>query len=225
MREQRCQRTGIEPLSRRAGILRVLPHRFRPKRHEPRERVVEPLPDQPLQRLVAAGALGAKCLEVDVPPDDAAREEHRAARPRSLLQHARAEAELAGARGAHEPGHAGACDDYVSENVGLCSTYSTRTRSGPQRNTAYVFGASTTSSISTPRSFAASMCSSAESTRTARWFSSGLSGEPGFPGWNSTHAPPTSTRGAPARPGAEGVKPSEPYASAVASGSCEKSAT
>ncbi|MDX6465385.1 MAG: hypothetical protein QOI27_425 [Gaiellaceae bacterium] len=86
------------------------------------------------------------------------------------LEHARREAELAGARGAHEPGHAGACNDhgYVKENVGLCSTYSTRTRSGPQRNTAYVFGASTTSSTSTPRSFAAAMCSSADSTSTAR---------------------------------------------------------
>ena len=86
---------------------------------------------------------------------------------------------------------------YVSENVGLCSTYSTRTRSGPQRKTAYVFGASTTSSISTPRSFAAAMCSSADSTSTARWLSSGFSGAPGSPGWNSTYAPPTSTRGAP----------------------------
>ena len=103
-----------------------------------------------------------------------------------------------------ETGHAGAGNEhlglYVKENVGLCSTYSTRTRSGPQRNTAYVFAASTTSSISTPRSFAAAMCSSAESTRTARWLSSGLSGAPGSPGWNSTYAPPTSTRGAPDGP-------------------------
>src|SRR5256885_1943815 len=32
------------------------------------------------------------------------------------------------------------------------------------------------------------MCSSAESTRTARWFSKGRSGAPGSPGWNSPHA-------------------------------------
>ena len=42
--------------------------------------------------------------------------------------------------------------DHVSENVGLCSTYSMRTRSGPQRNAAYVFAASTTDSTSIPSS-------------------------------------------------------------------------
>jgi hypothetical protein len=41
------------------------------------------------------------------------------------------------ARGSDQPGHAGSGDDhYVSEKVGLCSTYSIRTRSGPHTKTA-----------------------------------------------------------------------------------------
>jgi len=91
-----------------------------------------------------------------VAPDDTAREQHRTAGPRSLLEEAGPEAELPRPRGTDEPGHAGTGDQhqqaYVSENVGLCSTYSTRTRSGPHRKTATVLAASTTSSISTPRS-------------------------------------------------------------------------
>ena len=130
--------------------------------------------------------------------------------------------ELAQARGGDEARHPRARDrdapTQVSENVGLCSTYSIRTRSGPQTKTASVFGASTTLSISTPRSRAAATCSSAESTRTARWLRSGRSGAPGSPGWNSIHAPPTSTRGQPDAPGGAAPKPSEPYSDAVACG-------
>ena len=108
----------------------------------------------------------------------------------------------------------------------MCSTYSMRTLSGPQRKTAYVFGASTTSSISTPRSFAAAMCSSADSTRTARWLSSGRSGAPGSPGWNSTHAPPTSTRGAPDGTGRSRREAERAVLAAQSPrGSAEKSAT
>ena len=40
----------------------------------------------------------------------------------------------------------------MSENVGLCSTYSMRTPLRPRRNTAYVFAASTTYSTSMPSS-------------------------------------------------------------------------
>ena len=69
------------------------------------------------------------------------------------------------------------------------------------------------------------MCSSADSTSTARWLSSGFSGVPGSPGWNSTNAPPTSTRGVPDAPGAVGAKPSDAYSPAVSSGFAEKSAT
>ena len=61
-REQRGQRTRVEPLAGRARVLRVLPDRLGAERDEPRERVVEPLPDEPLQRLVAARALGAEVL-------------------------------------------------------------------------------------------------------------------------------------------------------------------
>src|SRR5919108_249274 len=79
-------------------------------------------------------------------------------------------------------------------------------------------------SISMPVSRASSMWSSAESTSTARWLSSGRSGSPGSPGWNSTYAPPTSTRGAPEGPGSAGAKPSRSYSSAVCSGRVENSA-
>ena len=104
-----------------------------------------------------------------------------------------------------------------SARTSACARRTRRARARPQTKTAYVFGASTTSSISTPRSFAAAMCSSAESTSTARWLSSGCSGAPALPG-NSTQAPPTSTRGQPDGPGGAAAKPSEPYSAAVSSG-------
>ncbi len=51
-----------------------------------------------------------------------------------------AHAELAEAGRNDEPGHPAAGDDqgglYVRLNVGLCSTYSMRTRSGPTRKAA-----------------------------------------------------------------------------------------
>ena len=64
------------------------------------------------QLLVAAGTLGAEVLERLVPPDDAAREQHRAARPRAFLQHDGLRPELAGARGRTEPGHPRAGDKH-----------------------------------------------------------------------------------------------------------------
>ena len=102
--------------------------------------------------------------------------------------------ELARAGRGHEAGHAGAGDGQVNENEGLCSMYSSFTRSGPQTKSASVFGASTKSAISTPSSSASACCSSTESTRTPRWLSSGRSGEPGSPCLSSSQAPPTSSR-------------------------------
>ncbi len=167
-REHLGECARIEALARRPRVLGVLPDRRGAERDEPRKRVVETFPHEPLQRLVAARALGAEVLPLEMPPDDAAGEEHRATRAGPLLDHDRVEAELTRTHGGDEPGHAGSGNEhYRSEKVGLCSTYSMRTFSGPRRNTAYVFGASTTSSISTPRSCASAMCSSAESTSTA----------------------------------------------------------
>src|SRR6185437_3094204 len=88
--------------------------------------------------------------------------------------------------------------DHFNENVGLCSTYSIRTRSGPQRNAANVFAASTTDSTSMPVSPASATTSSAESTSTAMWLSSGRSLDPGSPACSSTNAPPPSTLAPPA---------------------------
>src|SRR5205814_10348429 len=96
--------------ARRERVLGVAPDRLGPERLEPAERVVEPLPDQPLQPLVAALALGAEALPLQVPPDDAGREEHRAADPGSLLQHPGLVPELAEPHGGDEPRHPGASD-------------------------------------------------------------------------------------------------------------------
>ncbi len=57
--------------------------------------------------------------------------------PVAPLQHDRVGAELAGARGGAEAGHPGAgYEHYVREKLGLCSTYSILTRSGPQTKSA-----------------------------------------------------------------------------------------
>ena len=111
-REQRSERPRVEALAGRARVLGVLPHGLGAERDEPGERVVEALPDQPLQRLVAAGTLGAKVGPFPMAPDDAAREQHRAAGARPLVDETRPQAELARPRGAHEPGHAGARDEH-----------------------------------------------------------------------------------------------------------------
>src|SRR5207248_3294568 len=176
----------VEALADRPRIARLVLDHWRAKRLEPRDALVEPLEDQPLEGRIAARALGAEVAERSVAPDHAAREEHRATGPVALLVDERLRAELARTSGGAQTRHPRPCDGYVNENVGLCSTYSTRTRSGPQRKTAYVFAASTTLSISMPDSRASSMWSSAESTSTARWLRSGRSGSPGSPGWNST---------------------------------------
>src|SRR5205085_416911 len=131
------------------GLVR---HHRRAERLEPDNPFVEPLEDELLEQRIPAGALRAELLERPVAPDHAAREEHRAAGAVALLEDDGSRPELARPRGRRQAGHAGAGDAQVNENVGLCSTYSTRTRSGPQRKTAYVFAASTTLSISMPAS-------------------------------------------------------------------------
>ncbi len=87
------------------GFSVSVPHRLRAERDEPRERVVEPLPHEPLERLVAAGTVGAEVVPLVVAPDDAAREEHRAAGAHALLDDDRVEAELARADGGDEARH------------------------------------------------------------------------------------------------------------------------
>src|SRR5262249_56387925 len=145
---------------------------------EPAHRVVEPLPDQPLQRLVPSRALPAVLVELRVPPDDPAREQHRPARPVALLQQAHLSTQLARTGGGDEPGHARPEDgDQRSAKPALGSTYSSFTRSGPQTNTARVFGASPTSATSTPSSLAGA----ASSTSTPRWLRIGRSDSPGSP--------------------------------------------
>src|SRR5581483_9374951 len=126
----------VESLAGRQWVLRVLRRDVGALAAQPLERVVQALPDEPLKPLVACRALAAKHLPLPVPPDDAGAEHHRAAGPRSLLVHDRSEAELASADGGDEPRHPRAGDDHFSEKLGLCSTYSILTPSGPVMNAA-----------------------------------------------------------------------------------------
>ena len=138
-RSQRgCQGLGLEALPDRLWIAGVV-HNRGVERGQPLEGLVQALDDHPLQGRVAAGALGLEVLERSVAPDDAAREEHRAAGAVALLQHDRLGPELARSRGGDQAGHARSVDrqvGYLSANVGFCSTYSIFTRSGPQTKTA-----------------------------------------------------------------------------------------
>src|SRR4029077_10162010 len=72
----------------------------------PSEPLVEPVEHEPLQPLVAARALRPELVEASIAPDHAAREQHRTARPRPLLQHERCRAQLARPRSGAEPGQA-----------------------------------------------------------------------------------------------------------------------
>ena len=66
-----------------------------------------------LEHGVAAGALAPEVVELAVPPDDTARETHRAARPLELLEHEDARAASGRLCRRDEAGHSGACDDEV----------------------------------------------------------------------------------------------------------------
>src|SRR5262249_15750340 len=182
----------VEAHSGRERILRLVLDDRCADRPQPVQRVVESLPDELLDALVSGRALAPERLPVRVAPHDAGAEQHRAARPRPLLVDDGGEPELASADSGHQPGHPPPPDDHRSEKLALCSTYSMRTPSGPERNTAKVFAASTVDSTSIPSSSASATASAAESTSTARWFSSGRSLGSTGPGWTSTNAPPTS---------------------------------
>jgi hypothetical protein len=84
-----------------------------PERLEPPEVAVEAVEHEPLELGVAVGRFGAEELEVAVAPDDAAREQHRAAGPVALLEHRHVRPELARVGGGAQPGHAGAGYDQV----------------------------------------------------------------------------------------------------------------
>ena len=109
-----CERVDdaprVEALADRPRVAGLVPDDRRAARLEPSDRVIEPLPDHALQPLVAAGALAAKVLPLAMPPDDAGREQHRAADARPLLAHGDIASELTEPRGRDEPGHARPCD-------------------------------------------------------------------------------------------------------------------
>src|SRR5439155_435568 len=158
-REGVGQAACVEALADRARISGLALDDRRSERLEPLEAFVEPLDDLTLESRVTPRALGAEVFQRPKPPDNPAREEHRAARTVTLLEDDGLGAELTGASRRDQAGHARADYEqvaYFSANVGFCSTYSIFTRSGPQTKTAYVFGASTTSATSMPFLFASS---------------------------------------------------------------------
>src|SRR5213592_3125756 len=106
------QAARVEALARRARVGRVLPDDLGPERDEPVQRLVEAVEDGTLQLLVAREALGSKVLEGPVAPDDATREQHRAAWARALLEDDRLGAEFASARRRAEAGHPGSGDEH-----------------------------------------------------------------------------------------------------------------
>ena len=110
-RERLRQPARIEPLTDRAGIAGLVRDDGRAERLEPGDSVVEPLPHDPLQALVAAWTLRAEFVPLAESPDDAARQQHRAAGPRSLFVDDRRCAELARTHGRAQPGHTPARDD------------------------------------------------------------------------------------------------------------------
>src|SRR4249919_3790622 len=89
---------------------------------EPVERLVEPLADEPLQRLVAPGAPAAELLEVAVSPDDSARKQHRSTRSVPLLVDENVHTELTQACRGHKTRHPRSENrDQRSEKLDLCS--------------------------------------------------------------------------------------------------------
>ena len=106
----------------------------------------------------------------------------------------------------------------TSAKPGLCSTYSTRTPSGPRRKTANVFAASLTSSISRPAPSASSWTPCASSTSSARWFRSGRPPSAALPR-DHAHVPVADRHG-PVRRGARSRAPRS--SSTAASGSSQR---
>jgi hypothetical protein len=105
------QPARVEPHPDGERIPRLAPHDGCAQPLEPGQRVVEPLNDQPLKHRITARAGRAEAFERPVPPDDAAREQHRSPRARALLVHDRPHPELAGTRRRDEPRHPGAGDE------------------------------------------------------------------------------------------------------------------
>src|SRR5437667_11702042 len=83
--ERVCQGTRVEAPPDRTRVLRLGVDDRGAERLEPIERVVELFDDQPLEPRIAGRALVAEIVQRAVAPDDAARQQHRAARAVALL--------------------------------------------------------------------------------------------------------------------------------------------
>src|SRR5439155_20205448 len=85
--ERLRQALRFEALAGRARVRRLVRDDLGAEGNEPLEPLVEAVEDRPLQRLVALWTFAPEVLERVVAPDDAAREEHRASGPVTLLEH------------------------------------------------------------------------------------------------------------------------------------------
>ncbi len=110
-----CQPLRFEAHARRERIAGLPRDNGSAEPFEPGERVVEALPDHPLQLGVTAGALLPEALEVSVAPDDAAREVHRPSEPRPLLVDDDVGAQLPRTRRRGQAGHPSPRDDEVGQ--------------------------------------------------------------------------------------------------------------
>ena len=111
--ERRRQGVRVEADADRGGVARLPAHHRRAELLQPPQVDVEPLVHEALEHGVAAGALAAEVVELAVPPDDPAREQHRAARAVALLEDEHARATGGRLRRGDEPGHSGPGDDEV----------------------------------------------------------------------------------------------------------------
>ena len=109
------QAARIEAPADRARVLCLGADERGAQRLQPVECVVELFDDQPLKPGIGGRALAPEVVKRAVSPDDAARQQHRAARPVALLEHGGRDAELPGARGRAQPGHAGAGDIHLGQ--------------------------------------------------------------------------------------------------------------
>src|SRR6266516_5087552 len=114
-REHIRQAARIEAPADRARVRRLGGDERGAQRLQPVECVVELFDDQPLEPWITGRALAPEVVQRAVAPDNGARQQHRAPRPAALLEHSGRDAELPGARGHAQPGHAGACNDHLGQ--------------------------------------------------------------------------------------------------------------
>ena len=216
---------GSNRMPDRPRIARLSSHRRRAERLEPGEPVVEPLDDQRLEGGVAARALGA---EVARATGGARRRRSRAASTRrggrpSRQTDVRAELARAGGGAQARPCRRRRREPQLSEKRRLVLDVLELTPSGPQTNTAYVFGRVDDVATSAPRSRA--VARALRPRRPARRGGSAAVGRPPGVAVDELEERARRPRRVHAVDRRGAAKPSSCHAAAVAAGSLERRAT